>query len=694
MRSAAGRMSGVLLYSGFAAALLCMPALASAVTRTWPGAAPCNGTLQACINAAANGDRIEIATAGPIDEALNLDDRSLSLVAAAGFHPAFVAGRGITANTGAAGAISLTLGGLRLSDASVAVTYSGAGTATYDLRGLELSRSSGGPAMMLQVAAYAGTVNAVLYGNRVTGLPAGLNSGLIELTNGDATLNANAYYNHISSGSSVGVDGSGLRVHVGDGGAGTVKLHGNEVRGSFFRGGIFVSEGLFSSTASSFSARVYNNLVVGSNYSDLGASGISFVVNNGTIDAQAINNTVTRCYYGILANRWSGGGVAARVNGMVSNNLIVAQQGLGFTPAITPSLSNDYNLINATWNQAVLGANTITAAARLASDTAPRLRATSPAIDAADTTTLLLGLLFNGLPVLDADGLRRIKGATNQADVGAYEAGDLALLHTASSSNTGGHITRIDKPATNGQPAADLLVTQNYNAGGGGDTSNNHPFGVYYSASRWRLFNEDISPMPLGAHFNVMVPGTGSGLFRHVSSAANSSGWSTRLDNGSVNDLPDRIVLATQNWSAGASVYNPHPIGVFYFAFGGPGSWYIMNADEQSGGEMPLNAGFNVYSQEASPNAFRVTATADDAADSSILLDHPQLNGIPCAQVQATRLLNGTPVGGGNFDVWYGTARWRIYGYGGMPAGTQFNVLVNPAQVFDCTDLIFADGFQ
>jgi len=29
-----------------------------------------------------------------------------------------------------------------------------------------------------------------------------------------------------------------------------------------------------------------------------------------------------------------------------------------------------------------------------------------------------------------------------------------------------------------------------------------------------------------------------------------------------------------------------------------------------------------------------------------------------------------------------------------MPAGTQFNVLVNPAQVFDCTDLIFADGFQ
>ena len=95
MRSAARRKSGMLLDSGLAAALVCMPAVASAVTRTWPGAAPCNGTLQACVNAAANGDRIEIATAGPIDEFLTLANRSLSLVAAAGFHPALAAGRGI-----------------------------------------------------------------------------------------------------------------------------------------------------------------------------------------------------------------------------------------------------------------------------------------------------------------------------------------------------------------------------------------------------------------------------------------------------------------------------------------------------------------------------------------------------------------------------------------------------------------------
>ena len=93
MRSAARRMSGMLLRSAVTVMLLCMPALALAVTRTWPGAVPCNGTLQACLGTAADSDRIEIASDGPIDESLTLTNRSLSLVAAAGFHPAFAAGR-------------------------------------------------------------------------------------------------------------------------------------------------------------------------------------------------------------------------------------------------------------------------------------------------------------------------------------------------------------------------------------------------------------------------------------------------------------------------------------------------------------------------------------------------------------------------------------------------------------------------
>jgi hypothetical protein len=43
-----------------------------------------------------------------------------------------------------------------------------------------------------------------------------------------------------------------------------VRLHGNEVRGSFGLGGIVASEGIDSAMPVSFDARVYNNVVVGS----------------------------------------------------------------------------------------------------------------------------------------------------------------------------------------------------------------------------------------------------------------------------------------------------------------------------------------------------------------------------------------------------------------------------------------------
>jgi len=130
---------------------------------------------------------------------------------------------------------------------------------------------------------------------------------------------------------------------------------------------------------------------------------------------------------------------------------------------------------------------------------------------------------------------------------------------------------------------------------------------------------------------------------------------------------------------------------VFHFAWGGPASWLVANLD---GAAMPTGAGFNVYAQEASPNAFRATATAaNHSSESTLALDHPLLNGTPCAQPIVTRMYDGAVVNGG-FDVYYFSGRWLIFAYGGMPLGTTFNVLVNPAQVAACTDVIFANGFD
>ena len=52
--------------------LLGVSTTATAVNRTWPGAAPCNTTLQACLDAAGAGDNIAIATNGPIEESISI----------------------------------------------------------------------------------------------------------------------------------------------------------------------------------------------------------------------------------------------------------------------------------------------------------------------------------------------------------------------------------------------------------------------------------------------------------------------------------------------------------------------------------------------------------------------------------------------------------------------------------------------
>jgi hypothetical protein len=131
------------------------------------------------------------------------------------------------------------------------------------------------------------------------------------------------------------------------------------------------------------------------------------------------------------------------------------------------AIDNDYNLIDGATVNVTPGPNTLAGPAGLVSDLQPRLAAGSPAIDAADTAMLGLGVIFHGLPLTDADGLRRIKNTgENSADVGAFESGDASFLHAATPGTISSHITWIDNAATNAQPDADLIVTPNFNGDG------------------------------------------------------------------------------------------------------------------------------------------------------------------------------------------------------------------------------------
>ncbi|NEZ04936.1 right-handed parallel beta-helix repeat-containing protein [Wenzhouxiangella sp. XN201] len=77
---------GIRLAKVGAVALLCFSQLASGETFTYPGGAPCQGTLQACIDGAAAGDTVELATHASIMEDLQIA-KSLTLRAAEGFLP-------------------------------------------------------------------------------------------------------------------------------------------------------------------------------------------------------------------------------------------------------------------------------------------------------------------------------------------------------------------------------------------------------------------------------------------------------------------------------------------------------------------------------------------------------------------------------------------------------------------------------
>jgi hypothetical protein len=673
--------------SVLAVAAAAATALASASTLTWPGSPGCTGTLQACVEASGAGDTIEIATDAPVDENLSLGDRSLALTSAPYHHASLADGRAIDgfASSGA-GAVAVSISKLRLRDGGIALSYGGAATATYDLRELDISQSLGGAPAKIRIASTAGTVNATVYHNRIRATPSNLDAGLIELAPLGATMNAYAAFNTLVRADASNGDGAAIFVDVaglaGTAGGGYFAAFGNEVRGAFDRSGIFFSEGLFSSTPSAFSARAYANAIVCGGEA---GQGIGFVASNGSIDVQAINNTVSGCDTGIGALLWEGG-VTGAFSGPVWNNLLVGTRGLELTPTATTGVTNDYNLINAGSNFATLGPHTITAPAQLSSSAPPRLAAGSPAIDAADGTTLAFGIVDNGFPVLDADGLRRLK--LGGADIGAYEYGDVTFEHVASAANISGNVTAIDDPATNGNPGALLFPTRQsvYGFGPASQT-----FGLWYSSPSWTIYYEDFTQtIDAGAAWNVFVPAAGDGAFVHTGSVANTSGSATTIDNAMTNGLADRIVLARHDWTRDGT-YLDHPVGVFYAGSGSSGRWNVGNIDQAA---MPIGMAFDVYAQPPGPNAFRIAAPT---GSNGVQIDHALINGVACAEVHVTRVYDPAfPAQTADFDVEYepGNGTWNILSAEGFVGATAFNVVIDPAQVASCNDHIFADGFD
>jgi hypothetical protein len=168
------------------------------------------------------------------------------------------------------------------------------------------------------------------------------------------------------------------------------------------------------------------------------------------------------------------------------------------------------------------------------------------------------------------------------------------FVQHATSANISGDTTLINSRLTNGNPRAELQVTQDYNPGNKGGTYNPHSVGVWYDSKkkRWGIFNEDGKAMPRGAAFNVMVgqaPSNGGQSSVLTTTKANRFDDTTLISNSLANGNPNVVVFATQSWNPGGKggTYNNTQ----------PGVWYsgtregTFNEDQSA---PPLKSAFNI----------------------------------------------------------------------------------------------------
>jgi hypothetical protein len=252
---------------------------------------------------------------------------------------------------------------------------------------------------------------------------------------------------------------------------------------------------------------------------------------------------------------------------------------------------------------------------------------------------------------------------------------ETTFLHTASGSNIAGNWTTLHNAVLDNNPNAVIMVTPNWNPGGGSDgVYDNHPIGVYYSGGSWAVFNEDMADMPSGVQFNV-----------HAWSASTSSAFVSvgrvgtdrmLIDNPATTGKTGAFVWETANWSppgATGQVYDPHPTGVYYNGT----TWAVYNEDKAT---MPGGVAFNVVVGHSGARAgFTHTATAANNAGDYTVIDNPATNGRPNAQVFVTQSWGNSVYNNQNIGVWYYDGKWAIFNQDGstpMPENATFNVVV------------------
>lgn len=106
---------------------------------------------------------------------------------------------------------------------------------------------------------------------------------------------------------------------------------------------------------------------------------------------------------------------------------------------------------------------------------------------------------------LDVNGSTALRGAIRVPGAGIGTSGSV-FVHRATAANSSFNFTAITNPLTDGDPNAILIITANYNPGGGNGVYFPPALGVIYLNNKWYIFSQDTNQnIPLNAAFNVLV---------------------------------------------------------------------------------------------------------------------------------------------------------------------------------------------
>lgn len=686
MEPAVRRISAFVL-----AATLASPADAA----VWPDTiAPCNTTLQACINGTASGGAVLVLSSAVIDESLTIN-KPFALRAGPGHRPVLAADRSIGATIATAGSWSWILEGFELTRGQVTVNVD-AGNASVVISRVRVRATNLGLAGINLSNDSPGSIFFDLSRNEVdfdwSTSDGALRPALQVLERGAGSANGRISENRVVA---RGTQSIGILLQTEDK-TNRISVAGNHVAGGP-RGSIYLRQGsLVAATGGTLTATVVNNVVRSIDAGAASAYGIKVEILDGAASANVLHNTVVDAFRGVDLLGSSGTGP---IGGRVGRNLFahLAFRGLDRSgPFDTTNTPDDRNLFFATADApASVAPDSIFADPLLASSADPHLRAGSPAIDAADGSDFADVLATEDLRALDGDGLRRFKrvlaaAPAFPADLGALEFGDSSPLFAVASGS--GITAQIDDAALNAKPTAYPQSTANWNPDGAGGVYANHAVSLFYSgpSTRWNLRREDLDPLVAGSDFNLFVPAEGAGRYRHANTAASISGSETQLDAIGLNGRPNVLVLATRDPTGSPTVVDlTSPIAVRYAS----SRWSVLRLD---GGPMPASGGFGIYFQDESYNAFRQVASSANTLGNFTLIDHTPINGQRCARIHVAQAPTGT-LNNHHIGVFYSPARarWAIFNedLAAMPAGAQFFVLVDPART-GCADGLFSDGFE